>query len=163
MTDNEGLTEARNPSRFIVYGIIAGIIFDIIVFLIYMPHPLGGTSMYTATGFTKFKPQFSKTGVLQTGEVKAVFTNGVGKNITIRRIKVLDDIYPERSCSLTQDMLNPSYVAAGYNTVFSTAPGCVKERGPGSMYKVNVSIEYEVDDVGASGMRMESGELMGET
>ena len=50
-----------------------------------------GTTLLTATGFAKIKPQLAGTGIARDGTFKATFTNAAGGRITLVNVRLYDE------------------------------------------------------------------------
>lgn len=122
---------------------------------------MGGTTL-TSTGFAKIKPQLAATGISRTGQPKMVFTNGVGTQITVKSIRIVD-INTGSSCGITSNLILPKTMAAGENMKLSTgvATTCVKNGNPGDVYNARVTLNYDVSVGGVVTSHQESGTIRG--
>ena len=74
------------------WGIIAVLVLGIVLWQLgYLDGDSVGS--VSSTGFPKLKPHMSRTKLTSDGVFVAVFTNGIGKNINFRGVKLRDQIY----------------------------------------------------------------------
>ena len=121
----------------------------------------GGVGPFvTATGFARIKPHSAATMLTSGGNFVGVFTNGVGKNITLTANSVT--ISGDASCNATAF---PLLVPAGssFKVEAVTATACTIGTGvtAGEFYDITVSIPYEVVIDGVSTRKTENGIFRG--
>ena len=105
---------------------------------------MGGSKSLTATGFAKIKPQLAATGITAAGQPRAVFTNGVGTEISLVSGSITD-LASGSGCGLDSTTFVPQTVSPGENfKVSDSAGGCVKPGKPGDVYNAKVSITYDI-------------------
>jgi hypothetical protein len=122
---------------------------------------MGGASL-TSTGFSKIKPQLAGSGIAHNGQIKAIFTNGIGTVITVKSGRVVDLNNPVKSCSLTSAMFIPNRPSGGDNMKVSSAlTSCITNGKAGDVYQARISINYDVTIGGITTSHAESGTFRG--
>lgn len=113
-----------------------------------------GSSSMTATGFAKIKPQLAGLSVTSNGQIRAVFTNGVGTTIIVKSVE-FEDYYGKKCyASLTR-----TQVLAGENFQ-TTASGCTIGYA-GDVYNIKTKIDYEATVGAITTTHTEMGTLRG--
>ncbi|MFH1055965.1 MAG: hypothetical protein V1744_07740 [Candidatus Altiarchaeota archaeon] len=112
-----------------------------------------GGSTVTSTGFAKLKPQLAGTGLEYDGKFTAVFTNGIGARIYVKSVEITSGgvtCYGE----LTSSVINPG------DNFQVRAKNCIQGYS-GSVYNVNVAINYDAEIGGQTISHTDSGTIRG--
>jgi hypothetical protein len=120
-----------------------------------------GSTALTSSGFSKIKPQLAGSGVDHSGEVKLIFTNGVGTTIELDTMTIIDE-GGGVSCNIGNANLVPSHPAAGQNIKVSyIATDCVASGSAGDVYNIKVSFDYDVVVGGITTSHSDFGTIRG--
>jgi hypothetical protein len=144
MSSEEGKKPGRS-TKFFIYGIAAGVIFDLLL-LTYMIGPgflpsSGCSGVCTATGFSKIRPTFSGTYPTANGRVYGEFINTADADIYVNDVIISDGSQTGVNDVRCRKAIGEN-VPPGRSFVF-IIDGCGKmERGSG----FNIRFTFEVDE-----------------